>query len=158
MFASRPRRFGTFDCGGREVVPVQTVTVTRDLDADPDCVRAAILDVGEFMRAGGFDDVSVEGDVVTITNSVGLVTIELVLEVVDDPNSVLTYEQRDGIFEEMVTRYDISETNDGVAVSATTDFALQARLVGPLLDATVIDRQRRVELNAQFDYLAKRCE
>ncbi|MBX0296479.1 SRPBCC family protein [Halomicroarcula sp. F27] len=137
---------------------MRTVTVTRELDADPDCVRAAMLDVGEFMRAGGFDDVTVDGDVVTIANSVGLVTIELVLEVVDDPDAVLTYEQRDGVFEEMVTRYDIAATDGGVTVSAATEFALQARLVGPLLDATVIDRQRRVELNAQFDYLAARCE
>ncbi|WP_162318922.1 SRPBCC family protein [Haloarcula limicola] len=137
---------------------MRTVTVTRELDADPDCVRAAILDVSEFMRAGGFDDVTVDGDVVTLANSVGLVTIELVLDVVDDPDAVLAYEQRDGVFEEMVTRYDLAETADGVEVRATTEFALQARLVGPLLDATVIDRQRRVELNAQFDSLAARCE
>lgn len=132
---------------------MQSVTLTRQIDRDPDEVRAAMDDVGEFMRASGFDDVTVDGDTVTIANSVGLATIELVLELVDDPEAVLAYEQRDGIFEEMVTRYYLAETDGGVEISATTDFALQARLIGPLLDATVIKRQRRVELTSQFDWL-----
>lgn len=132
---------------------METVTVTRKLDADPDRIRAAMTDIGEFMRAAEFDDVTVEGDAVTIANSVGLATIELDLRMVEEPDAVVAYEQVDGIFEEMVTWYYLSETGEGVEVSATTEFALQARLIGPLLDATVIKRQRRVELNAQFDYL-----
>ena len=132
---------------------METVTVTRELDVDPATVRTAMADVGEFMRAGGFDEVSVDGDVVTIANSVGLATIELVLELVEEPDAVLAYEQREGIFEAMTTRYALEETARGVTVRATTEFELAARLVGPLLDATVISRQRRVELNAQFDYL-----
>ncbi len=138
---------------------MQSVTVTRELDADPETVRAAMADVGEFMRAAKFDEVTVDGDVVTIANSVGLATIELVLDVADDPEAVLAYEQRDGIFEEMVTRYYLSETPDGgTEVRATTEFALQARLIGPLLDATVIKRQRRVELTNQFDWLESLSE
>jgi len=132
---------------------MQSVTVTREIERDPDEVRAAMGDVGAFMRAGKFDDVSVDGDTVTIANSVGLATIELVLDLFEEADTVLAYEQRDGIFEEMVTRYYLEETADGVEVSATTDFALQARLIGPLLDATVIKRQRRVELTNQFDWL-----
>jgi hypothetical protein len=131
-----------------------SVTVTRELDADADRVRAAMTDVGPFVRAAGFDEVTVDGDVVTVANAVGPASIELVLEVVDDPDAVLTYEQREGIFEEMVTRYHLTETPEGVEVSATTDFALQPRVVGPVLDATVISHQRRAELNAQFDHLA----
>ncbi|WP_089812760.1 SRPBCC family protein [Halomicrobium zhouii] len=132
---------------------MQSVTVTREIERDPDEVRAAMADVGEFMRASGFDDVTVDGDTLTIANSVGLATIELVLDLFDDPEAVLAYEHREGIFDEMVTRYFLEETADGVEVSATTDFALQARLIGPLLDATVIKRQRRVELTNQFDWL-----
>lgn len=137
---------------------MQSVTVTRELDADAEQIRTAITDVGEFMRAAGFDEVTVDGDVVTIANSVGLATIELVLKLVEAPDAVLAYEQREGIFEEMVTWYYVSETADGVEVRATTEFELQARLIGPLLDATVINRQRRVELNAQFDYLESLSE
>lgn len=133
---------------------METVTVTETLDADIDSLRDAITDVGPFMRAAEFDDVTVDGDTVRITNHVGLATIELELEVVEDSDAVLAYEQRDGIFEEMVTRYTLRETPDGVEVEATTEFAVQARLVGPVLDATVVSRQRRRELRAQFDYLS----
>jgi len=141
------------------VIPaMQSVTVTREIDRDPDEVRAAMADVGAFMRAAKFDEVTVDGDTVTIANSVGLATIELVLDLFEEADTVLAYEQRDGIFEEMVTRYYLEKTADGVEVSATTDFALQARLIGPLLDATVIKHQRRVELNNQFDWLESGTE
>ena len=137
---------------------MQSVTVTREIDRDPDEVRAAMADVGAFMRAAKFDEVTVDGDTVTIANSVGLATIELVLDLFEEADTVLAYEQRDGIFEEMVTRYYLEKTADGVEVSATTDFALQARLIGPLLDATVIKHQRSVELNNQFDWLESGTE
>jgi len=133
---------------------METVTVTETLDGDIDRLREAITDVGPFMRAAEFDDVAVDGDVVRITNHVGLATIELELEVVEDSDAVLAYEQRDGIFDEMVTRYTLTETDDGTEVEATTEFAIQARLIGPVLDATVVSRQRRRELTAQFEYLA----
>lgn len=41
----------------------------------------------------------------------------------------------------------------GTEVVATTDCALDLAVVGEFLDATVIKRQRRIELEAQFDYL-----
>jgi hypothetical protein len=137
---------------------METVTVTETFDADADRLRDAITDVGPFMRAAEFDDVTVDGDIVRITNHVGLATIELELAVVEDDTAVLAYEQRDGIFDEMETRYTLSETADGMELRATTDFALQATLIGPILDATVVSRQRRRELRAQFDYLATLSE
>lgn len=133
---------------------METVTVTETLDGDIDRLREAITDVGPFMRAAEFDDVVVDGDSVHITNHVGLATIELELTVIEDSDAVLAYEQRDGIFEEMVTRYTLRRTDEGVEVEATTEFAIQTRLIGPILDATVISRQRRRELTAQFEYLA----
>lgn len=132
---------------------METVTVGRTIGGDADRIRAAMTDVGPFMRAANFSDVTVDGDVVRIANRVGLATIELTLEVVEDEDAVLAYEQRDGIFDEMTTRYTVTEAPDAVEVEATTEFAVQARLVGPLLDATVVSRQRRKELNAQFDHL-----
>jgi len=132
---------------------METVTVGRTIGGDADRIRAAMTDVGPFMRAANFSDVTVDGDVVRIANRVGLATIELTLEVVEDKDAVLAYEQRDGIFDEMTTRYTVTEAPDAVEVEATTEFAVQARLVGPLLDATVVSRQRRKELNAQFDHL-----
>lgn len=132
---------------------MQTVTVTREMATSPSVVEEAMADVGPFMEAAKFDEVSVDGDVVRIANSVGLATIELTLEVVADPDATLVYEHREGIFEEMVTRYEVEAIDGGSRVTATTDFALSAPFVGPILDATVIKRQRRVELTAQFDYL-----
>lgn len=137
---------------------METVTVTETIDADIDHLRDAITDLGPFMRAAEFDDVTVDGDSIRITNHVGLATIELELAVLEDDDAVLAYEQREGIFDEMVTRYTLTETTEGVTVSARTDFALQATLIGPILDATVVSRQRRKELTAQFDYLATLSE
>lgn len=132
---------------------MQTVGVSREIAAGPDVLREAMQDVGPFMRAAGFDGVAVDGESVTITNHVGLLTIELDLRLVDDPDATLAYEQVDGIFESMETRYYLDPGPETTTVSAETTFALEALFVGPLLDATVIDRQRRKELEAQFDYL-----
>ncbi len=132
---------------------MQTVGVSREIAAGPDVLREAMQDVGPFMRAAGFDGVAVDGESVTITNHVGLLTIELDLRLVDDPDATLAYEQVDGIFESMETRYYLDPGPETTTVSAETTFALEASFVGPLLDATVIDRQRRKELEAQFDYL-----
>ncbi|MHB9288190.1 SRPBCC family protein [Halobacteriales archaeon Cl-PHB] len=135
---------------------MQSVSVSETFDAPADAVLAEMEDVRAFMLGAGFDGVTVDGDRVTIANHVGLLTIELDLLIVDDPDHDLVYEQVDGIFSEMVTWYDVEATDDGgTTVAATTEFELDASLVGPILDATVIKRQRRKELTAQFDYLAE---
>ncbi|WP_435067166.1 SRPBCC family protein [Haloplanus sp. C73] len=133
---------------------MQSVTVSRTIDAPAATIQAAMEDVETFMLAAGFDDVTVEGDVIDIQNRVGIATIELTVEQIDVPEAVFAYEQRDGIFESMRTVYRLDDAGDaGTTVEATTDFALDVALVGDLLDATVIKRQRRKELDAQFDYL-----
>ena len=132
---------------------MRTVTVARTIAAPVEAVREAILDVEPFMRAAGFDEVTVDGDAIHLTNRVGIATIELELERVDDPAAALAYEQREGIFESMRTEYHIEAVTQGTRVEATTDFALDVALVGDLLDSTIIRRQRRKELDAQFDHL-----
>lgn len=132
---------------------VETVTVTRVVPAPPEEVRAAMLDVEPFTRAAGFDEVVVDGRMVRVTNDVEVAEIGLELEIVDDPDATLAYEQREGIFEEMRTTFTARPTPDGTELSATTTFALDVALVGGVLDATVISRQRRRELEVQFDYV-----
>jgi carbon monoxide dehydrogenase subunit G len=155
---------------------VQTVTVERSLDASPDAVRDAVSRVEPFVAAAGFDSVDVEGDTVEVANQVGVATIELTLELVENSDADLAYVQTDGIFEEMATSYVVEphegEGNGGgddgnggddggggdgggSLVTATTKFALDVAVVGSVLDATVISRQRRSELEAQLDWLAE---
>lgn len=136
-----------------ESIRMQTVTVTRTIPASTDAVRDAMLNLEPFTRAAGFDDVTVDGGAIHVANRVGIAEIELELAVVEDPDATLVIEQRDGIFEEMRTVYDATESPDGAEVTASTDFALDVAVVGGLLDATVIKRQRRRELTGQLDYL-----
>lgn len=131
------------------------VTVSRTVDADLETVRTAMDDVVRFMRAAEFDEVSLDGDRLTIGNTVGLFDIELVLELVES-DAELAYEQREGIFESMRTEYHLEPAVEGTTITATTEHeAIDLAVVGPVLDSTLIDRQRRKELTAQFDWLAE---
>jgi hypothetical protein len=137
-----------------ELSSMETVSLSRSFEGDIDTVREAMLDLGPFMEAAGFDGVDVDDDAMHIENNVGLLTIELDLRCIET-DSVLAYEQVDGIFETMTTRYTLEPGDGTVTVTATTDFALDVDLVGPILDGTVISRQRKKELTAQFDYLER---
>jgi hypothetical protein len=132
---------------------MNSVTVSRTIDASPAEVRTAMDRIGPFMEAAGFDEVAVDGETVRVANQVGIATIELTLGLVDDPDAALAYEQRDGLFREMRTTYAVSPTDGGTEVTATTAFELDLAVVGDVLDSTVIERQRRKELTAQFDWL-----
>ena len=132
---------------------MNSVSVSREIAAPPDAIRERMDDLGPFMRAAAFDEVVVEGDRIELANGVGIATIELSLELIDEPDAALAYRQREGIFEEMVTRYTLDPVEDGTEVTAETEFAIDVALVGKLLDSTVIQRQRRRELEQQFDWL-----
>jgi len=132
---------------------MESVSVTRTFDADPETVRDAMADVQQFMAAAGFDETRVDGDDMTIVNGFGLAAIELDLTIVDREGTELAYEQDEGIFEEMWTTYEVEADDGGTRVTATTEFQLDVAVVGAVLDATVIKRQRRRELAKQFDWL-----
>lgn len=136
---------------------MNAVTLSRTIDAPSATVRDAMADVEPFLRSSGFDAVDVDGERVRVANDVGLASVELTLELVGAPDADLAYEQREGMFEAMRTEYVVTPTAAGSEVTATTEFALDVALVGGLLDATVIERQRRAELSAQFDRLEGRC-
>jgi carbon monoxide dehydrogenase subunit G len=137
---------------------MESVSVSCIVDAPPGEVREAMADLEEFMLASGFTDVTADGDDLHLENRVGLATVELDLRVVERDGAALAYEQREGIFETMETVYTIEPTGERTEVTATTEFALDVALVGEILDATVIKRQRRSELTAQFDWLAEQVE
>jgi hypothetical protein len=57
----------------------------------------------------------------------------------------------------MGTTYAVRPTDGGTEIEATTEFELDVAVVGDLLDSTVIKRQRRKELTAQFEWLEEVC-
>lgn len=132
---------------------MQSVTITRTIDASRTEIREAMLELEQFTLAAGFDEVDVDGRSIRVANDVGVTEIELELTVVGDPDAALAYEQREGIFEGMRTAFTLTSVPDGTEVEATTEFALDIAVVGGVLDATVIKRQRRAELEAQLDYI-----
>ena len=134
---------------------MERVSLTRTVPADPETVTDLITDVAPFMRAAGFDEVTLDGDDLDITNRVGLFEIELALEIVET-DAVLRYEQRQGIFESMTTEYTLEAVDSGTEVTATTEYnALDLPVLGEMIDSTVISRQRKTELNKQFDWLVE---
>ena len=131
---------------------MESVSLSRSFEGSREVVAEAMTDLRPFMEAAGFDEVRVDGERIEIANHVGLLSIELTLRVVES-DGVLAYEQVDGIFDTMETRYTLAAGDGTVTVTATTDFELDVAMVGSILDGTIISRQRKKELNAQFDYL-----
>ncbi|MUV89509.1 SRPBCC family protein [Halapricum sp. CBA1109] len=134
---------------------METIELTHTVDASRESVASAVDDLEPFMRAAGFDEVTLDGDELTIAKAVGLLRISLDLELFDEADTVLAYRQVDGIFEDMETRYWLENGDDGTTVRVETIFGLDAP-GGSLLDATVIKRQRTKEIAGQFDYLDER--
>ncbi|WP_121823446.1 SRPBCC family protein [Halostella salina] len=135
---------------------METVTVSGTVDGPPAVLEDRLYDFDALMQSAGFDEVHVDDDRIRVVNAVGLATLELTVEVVDS-DAALAYEQVDGMFDEMMTRYELepddTADDERTAVTITTEFALGTALVGDLLDATVITRQRRSELEGQLAYL-----
>jgi hypothetical protein len=50
----------------------------------------------------------------------------------------------------------VAPVDGGAEIAATTTFWLAVALVDEMIDGTVIKRQRRKELRAQFDWLEER--
>lgn len=134
-----------------------SISVSRIVDADADDVAAAMHDVEPFVRSAGFDEVRYDGETVEVAKEMGPMRIELTLEVVAEPDAEVVHVQREGIFESMRTAYRVAAHEDGVEVTAETEFSLKTAVVGPVLDATVIKQVRRMELDNQFDYLEERA-
>ncbi|MFB6201925.1 MAG: SRPBCC family protein, partial [Halorhabdus sp.] len=127
---------------------MQEVTVSREIGASPEAIVDVLSDVGAFMRAAGFDDVTVEGDRVIVERAIGLAKLELTLEL-RDGDTPLAYDQVEGMFDEMTTAYRVEEHDDGARVTAQTEFELGG-VIGSALDATLIKRQRTNELEDQL--------
>lgn len=129
-----------------------SVEVEWDIAAPPQAVRDAMSDVESFMYAAGFDEVHVEDDRLHLEMVLGIARMELNVRFLDDHPGVLAYEQVDGIFESMTTHYEVDATDSGSTIRGITEFRLGG-VVGSILDATIIKRQRTREFESQFDWL-----
>ena len=135
-------------CGG-----MTTVTLSREFSVPPETIAERIReDVPSFVRASGFDSVTVDGDAIVVERKMGMATLELTLEIVEEPDAVLALDQTEGIFEEMWTEYTVEPSEAGSVVTARTEFTLGG-VLGPVLDATMIKSRREQEFEDQFAYL-----
>lgn len=131
---------------------MESVSVSREISAPAESIRELMSDYKSFFEGAGFDEVRVDSNQVEIGNNVGLLSVELKLEIMET-DADLAYRQLEGIFKNMETRFDLEGENGRTVVTATTDFELDASIVGPILDATIVSKQRKKEINKQLDYL-----
>lgn len=136
---------------------METVTVKRAFAAPPDAVRELVReDVPAFVRASGFDRVTHEDGLYSVSRDIGIATLELTLERVES-DSLLEFEQTEGLFDRMWTEYRLESTLEGCELLATTEFTLGG-VLAPVLDPTMISTQRQREFDRQFDYVASNVE
>lgn len=134
------------------------VNASRVLDAPRSTVETMIRnDIVGFVEAGGFDEVRSEGDVLAMSRSLGLATLELEVRVDHEADAVLAFEAVDGLFEQMRTEYAVEEADGGSRITAWTDFTLGGFL-GDALDETLVSTQRKREFEDQFEYVERRIE
>lgn len=132
---------------------METVTVTRSFDAPEVAVREVVLDdIPAFVRASGFDRIDVVDEAITVSKDIGMATFELTLEQ-RESNHLLAFEQTEGLFDRMWTDYRLDSDEDGSKLTATTEFSLGG-VLAPVLEPTMITRQRTREFERQFDYVA----
>lgn len=130
-----------------------SVTRSRFFQHDPTAVERVITaDVPAFIRAAGYDSVSVDGERVGIERRLGLATLSLTLRPIQDDDATLAFEQESGVFDEMTMYYAVEPTGEGTQLMAKTEFTLGG-VTGSVLDETVVRRQRTSEIEAQFDYV-----
>lgn len=134
------------------------VTAERHFDADAGTVRRAIRsDPESFAAAAGFDEVTVTTDRIEFERSLGVASLELVVELDHDADAVLAFDAVSGIFERMRTEYCVEPDGSGALLTAWTDFTLGGALA-TAFDGTLVAKQRKREFEAQFDYLEAALE
>lgn len=126
---------------------METVTVDREYDADGDAVRAALADVTTFFEAAGFD-ARRDGTSLTLEKRVAITRLRLEARLLEGDAAALAYEQTDGPFEAMRTRYVVEDAGDGSRLTIETTFEAPTSGFGSFVNGAVVERQRRGELEA----------
>lgn len=135
---------------------MDTVSVERTFDAPPSRVRDLLGDKSSFFSAVGFD-VEQHGDTLTLRRTVAIKQIELTIRLLDE-DVALGYEQIDGPFEQMETRYAVDEHADGSTLSVETAFESPTVGMGTFINEGVVEKFRQQELSTVDSILSDDSE
>lgn len=132
---------------------METVAVQREYDVAANGLKRLVTDVESFYDAAGFE-VERHGDRLELTKRLAVARFELEVALIDDADAALAYEQLDGPFGDMETRYLVEDVDDGSRLTIETSFEPPASGFGTFLNGALIKRQRGSELDAVDDLLA----
>lgn len=133
---------------------METATVERTYDVPPGELEAAVADVEGFYDAAGFD-VDRDGDRLELGKRLAVARFELDVRLLEGDDAALAYEQVDGPFAEMRTRYLVEPAGDESRLRIETSFEPPASGFGSFVNGALVERQRRTELDAVADLLAE---
>lgn len=134
---------------------METVSVQRTYDVDEAALCRAITDVEAFYDAAGFS-VERDGDRLSLVKRLAVATFELEVRLVE-AEAALAYEQVDGPFAAMETRYRVERVADGSRLTVETRFEPPTSGFGTFINGALIRRQRKSELEAAETVLADRA-
>ncbi|MFB6153629.1 MAG: hypothetical protein ABEJ27_05195 [Halodesulfurarchaeum sp.] len=129
-----------------------TVSVERTFDAPIDEVRAVLRDMEGIFEDAGFD-VECEAGRVHLKKSIGPSEIELDIAFLEEESAAVGYEQIDGPFETMKTRYFLQSARGGTRLQVETAYKTPRFGWGSFLNSALVKRQRQNELAAIGDRL-----
>lgn len=132
---------------------METASVEREFEVAPTVVEDVLDDVTTFYDAAGFE-VDRDGERLELVKRLAIARFELDVELVDDEDAALAYEQVDGPFAAMRTRYLVDETDDGSRLTIETNFEAPTSGFGTFINGALIKRQRGTELDAMEELLA----
>lgn len=125
---------------------METVSVTRTFDAEPDRIRSVFNDVTTYFDAAGFE-VERDDNRLELTKHVAVMQIELNVQLCDDQTAALAYEQIAGPFEAMTARYVVDQEPTGSSLTIETSFDPPSTGFGTFLNGAAVNRQRQAELD-----------
>lgn len=135
---------------------MDTATVEREFEVAPEILEGVVTDVTTFYDAAGFE-VERDGDRLELVKRLAIARFELDVELVEDDGAALAYEQVDGPFADMRTRYLVDATEGGSRLTIETNFEAPSSGFGTFINGALIKRQRGTELDAAEELVTEQA-
>jgi hypothetical protein len=132
------------------MLPMDAASVQREFEVEPAVLADVLADVTTFYETAGFA-VERDGQRLELVKRLAIARFELVVELREDEEAALAYEQIDGPFATMRTRYLVEETDAGSRLTIETTFEAPASGFGSFINGALIERQRGTELDAMAE-------